>query len=74
MRRCVKRTLASGLVLLTIFFGCQRQQQSGVEGEPNDDDKAVSQTVKLTDAEVENLVRRSYQYVALFNTLNNGGS
>ena len=25
----------------------------------------------LTSAEMENLVRRSYQYVALFNTLNN---
>ena len=68
---CPRRTLASGLMLLTIFFGCQRQQKSGDEGEPNDASKPVSQTVKLTDTELENLVRRSYQYVALFNTINN---
>ena len=58
-------------MLLTIFFGCQRQQQSGVEGEPNDGNKPVSQAATLTNAELENLIRRSYQYVALFNTINN---
>ena len=34
-------------------------------------DAGQTQASRLSDAEVENLVRRSYQYVALYNTLNN---
>jgi hypothetical protein len=61
--------ILAGLLALA---GCgQRQDASttGVEA-TTPDQASASTTVELTDAQVEELVRRSYQYVALYNVVN----
>ncbi|MEE9576418.1 MAG: hypothetical protein V3W35_03315, partial [Gemmatimonadota bacterium] len=62
-RRQVTQSLlgAGVVVLLAAFVSC----------DGGSDRQASVATADLTSAEMEILVRRSYQYVALFNTLNN---
>ncbi len=45
------------LATLTLLIGCEKKEVSQSAG------------VALTDAQVENIVRRSYQYVAMFNVI-----
>lgn len=60
------------LVGLFILAGCgQPQDASTTSVEPAAPDSAIQATaVDLTDAQVEEIVRRSYQYVALYNVNN----
>jgi hypothetical protein len=60
-------TLAACLGLVIFVTGCKEKPGTqGVEGE-----KAVQgSTAELTDAQVENIVKRSYQYVAMYNVNN----
>ncbi|MEE8606279.1 MAG: hypothetical protein V3S55_01640, partial [Nitrospiraceae bacterium] len=44
---------------------------ASVSCDSGSDRKTSTATADLSQADMENLVRRSYQYVALFNTLNN---
>ncbi len=55
-------------VLLAVTVSCDRSSAPEPSAAAPEPTTAAS---GLTSAEMENLVRRSYQYVALFNTLNN---
>ncbi len=59
--------LAACLVLALFLTGCEEKQgMQGVEEE-----QAIQSTsVELSDAQIDNLVRRSYQYVAMYNVNN----
>ncbi|MDH3549650.1 MAG: DUF1214 domain-containing protein [Gammaproteobacteria bacterium] len=57
----------AGLLVL-ILAGCDTQEPP--ETPAVESDKATVAGAQLTDAQVENLVRRSYQYVALYNVNN----
>jgi hypothetical protein len=60
-------TLAACLALVIFVTGCKEKSGTqGVEGEK----VFQSNTVELTDAQVENIVSRSYQYVAMYNVNN----
>ncbi len=66
----VSRTRSFAVLLIASFlatFGCQ---QSTNEPEPGRADSAGSQQVELSDEQVEDIVRRSYQYVAMYNVNN----
>lgn len=56
--------LVAGLTLLA----CGQQQDTSVTGAK----QAEMATIELSDADIENIVRRSYQYVALYNVTNKG--
>ena len=57
--RFMKTILISAAIFFSLLFvlGCEKKEASR------------SADVALTDAQVENLVRRSYQYVAMFNVI-----
>ena len=56
-------------ILLTVFVVVLLAASVSCDRGP--DSESYTATGDLSAAELENLVRRSYQYVALFNTLNN---
>lgn len=57
------------LMALLLLVSCGKEQASQTTGaEP--DKSAQTSAVDLTDAQVESIVRRSYQYVALYNVIN----
>jgi hypothetical protein len=71
MNGFTKSNLLHGLIILGLTIGlaaCGQQQDTPpVEAEP-----AKSDAVTLSDAEVENIVRRTYQFVAMYNVNNKG--
>ena len=60
-----------GLLVVSITAGCQPSQPSGGNSAktPDAEGKSMPQFT-LSDAQLENLVRRSYQYVAMYNVNN----
>jgi hypothetical protein len=58
------------LVLMTslLFAACGQQQDSPAP----DAQKAEPATIELSDAEIENIIRHSYQFVAMYNVNNKG--
>ena len=67
---CERKSLAVFLFLgLTLGLGACGQQQDTSPAEP---ESAEPTTVALSDAEVENIVRRTYQFVAMYNVNNKG--
>jgi len=57
MMRKLAFVIITCLAALTLFAGCEKKESSRSAG------------VAITDAQVENIVRRSYQYVAMFNVI-----
>jgi hypothetical protein len=69
MTNFVKRNLLQGFMILALTIGlaaCGQQQ----DAPPVEAESAESAAVALSDAEVENIVRRTYQYVAMYNVNN----
>jgi hypothetical protein len=62
-------SFGSVLGILLAISGCE---QPAEETQVSVTEAASAMTAELSDAEVENLVRRSYQYVALYNVVNKG--
>lgn len=66
--------LPGALILASLFAlaGCGRGQDASTAGGDTtiSDPASVAATMELTDAQVEEIVRRSYQYVALYNVNN----
>lgn len=67
-----------GLITVLLIVGCGRDEStpttsnhSGTSAEPAKTTTAAT-AVELTDEQIENIVRRSYQYVALYNIINKG--
>ena len=62
--------LRTFLVLITslLFAACGQQQDSPAP----DAQKAEPATIELSDAEIENIIRHSYQFVAMYNVNNKG--
>jgi len=57
------------LVVLSLSMGCNKEQASQTTGiETNKTTSAAA--VVLTDEQLENIIRRSYQYVAMYNVNN----
>lgn len=57
--KCAKLTRLACRLILSGLTGCRQESA--------DRPTVAAAPASLTDAEVENLVRRSYQYVALYN-------
>jgi len=62
-------------VTLLFMIGCGEKSKKTTEPGESQVQEAVEQqekieTAELSDAEIENIVRRSYQYVAMFNVIN----
>jgi hypothetical protein len=57
MKRKLHFLIITCLTALTLLIGCENKEVSQVT------------TVELTDAQIENIVRRSYQYVAMYNVI-----
>ena len=64
IRQLTHSLLGARALVVVLLAAC-------VSCDSGSDRQASVATADLTSAEMENLVRRSYQYVALFNTLNN---
>ncbi len=66
--------LLKTLVFTSLFAlaGCGQSQDAPTAGGDSavSDQARTATTVNLTDAEVEDIVRRSYQYVAMYNVNN----
>jgi len=61
--------LLAGLLALLLLSGCSKDEPAQTtNAEP--DKKVETSSLELTDAEVEDIVRRSYQYVAMYNVNN----
>lgn len=60
-------------VLLTflLLLGCSKDEPAPTTG-AGPDNKAEAITPELTDSQIEDIVRRSYQYVAMYNVINKG--
>lgn len=54
------------IVAFVALVGCGQSQ----DATPQSADTGSSMAVDLTDKQVENIVRRSYQYVAMYNVNN----
>ena len=71
MTNPVTRKLLQTFIVLSLAIGlaaCGQQQDApSVEAEP-----AEPAAAALSDAEVENIVRRTYQFVAMYNVINKG--
>ena len=63
----IKTGLAS-LLFLALIAGCEKNEPDQTTSVMSDKVAAI----KLTDDQVRNIVRRSYQYVALYNVINKG--
>jgi hypothetical protein len=61
--------IMAALMALSFISGCNKEQASQTTGiEANKSTNAAS--IKLTEEQIENIVRRSYQYVAMYNVNN----
>ena len=67
--RTIKFLAVFASLLLLALAGCDKQVPSPASGVETGKATKASAT-RLTDAQVENLVRRSYQYVAMYNVNN----
>ncbi len=67
-KRIVSMIPILGFFCVTLA-GCAEKEKTEQKNEQKT--PAVAKTEDLKSADMENLVRRSYQYVALFNTINN---
>ncbi len=57
------------LMALSLLVGCGKEEASQPAGVASD--KATETTVvQLSDKEIDNIVRRSYPYVAMYNVIN----
>ncbi len=69
-----KKALLSTLIFtgLLALAGCGQSQDASMGGGDSavSDQASAAATVELTDAQVEDIVRRSYQYVAMYNVNN----
>ena len=57
------------LLVLSLSMGCNREQATQTTA-PGMSKTTTSAVVELTDEQLENIVRRSYQYVAMYNVNN----
>ena len=60
----------SKLILIASIIGIFAITSCNSKQEKKDSDKDETK-ITLSDSEVENLVKRSYQYVAMYNVINN---
>ena len=67
-----KSVVGSMFLILLLGFGLSACNEGSQAAVPAKEIFKESQTVRLNDAEVENIVRRSYQYVAMYNVNNKG--
>lgn len=59
------------LVALSLLVGCGKEEASQTASVESD--KATeTMSVQLSDKDIDNIVRRSYQYVAMYNVINKG--
>jgi len=63
----LKTLLFAGIVALT---GCGQSQDAAISGDDSAESDQASAVAELTDAKVEEIVRRSYQFVAMYNVNN----
>ncbi len=63
-----KTSLLVMVFALVVFSGCDKSQ-TGTEQAPDRKPAASTVPLELSDAQVENIVKRSYQYVALYNII-----
>jgi len=73
MRRSIKAL--AGICVLLLLMSCSKEESSA---QTSSVEPANATAIELTDEQVENIVRRSYQYVAMYNVNNkfamkNGG-
>ncbi|MGB5297625.1 MAG: DUF1254 domain-containing protein, partial [Thiogranum sp.] len=66
MKKIKLTTLFASLVVLSVMAGCGNQDSASMTA--TETDKVSSDN--LTDEQIENIVRRSYQYVAMYNVNN----
>lgn len=59
------------VLISALVAGCNQEQASQTTGIAASKSTSVAK-VELSDEQVENIVRRSYQYVALYNVINKG--
>lgn len=58
------------LMALSLLVGCGKEEVSQTAGVASD--KATeTMSVQLNDKDIDNIVRRSYQYIAMYNVVNN---
>jgi hypothetical protein len=62
------RAVGTSLLILSLLVGCGKNEESQTASAVPDQD-AVTASVQLSDQDVDNLVRRSYQYVAMYNVI-----
>ena len=59
------------LMALSLLVGCGKEEASQTAGVASD--KATeTMSVQLSDKDIDNIVRRSFQYVAMYNVINKG--
>jgi hypothetical protein len=61
--------LLAGLLIFLLLFGCGKDEPAPTTS-AGPDSKIEAAAVELSDAQIDNLVRRSYQYVAMYNVNN----
>ena len=61
------RIVGTSVMILLSLVGCRENENSDKGGE-TDQGLAIG-SVQLSDSEIENIVRRSYQYVAMYNVI-----
>jgi hypothetical protein len=61
--------LFTALITIVLLAGCDTDKPAPTT-KAVQENKTEATVVKLTDAQIENIVRRSYQYVALYNVIN----
>ena len=66
MKKIKLTTLFASLVVLSVMAGCGKEDSGSMSAAETD--KVSSDS--LTDEQIENIVRRSYQYVAMYNVNN----
>jgi len=59
-------TLFSSLLVLSVMAGCGKEDSASMNATETD----IVSSGNLTDEQIENLVKRSYQYVAMYNVNN----
>lgn len=74
-----KLSLIASFVTLLLMMGCgEKTNETAIPGEGQVEEVVEQQdknaTMELSDAEVENIVRRSYQYMAMYNVINNNAA
>ena len=62
------KLVGSGLLILSLLLGCASNSASQTsDAMPQRDAQEV--LAQMSDEDIENLVRRSYQYVAMYNVI-----